>query len=188
MDPYTHIKVILGILLGLSIRHLLNGAVKLVQHPGRNQAYWIHLSWTIYLFLLLIHFWWWEFHLVEIKHWLFTDYFLVILYIIVYYVLCALLYPDDLKDYSGFRQYFYSRRQWFFGLLGASYVLDTVDTLIKGRAYFLHFGPEYPLRNVLHFILCIVAMKVSSPRFHAVLVSLFILYEVSYILRLFLAE
>lgn len=188
MDPYTHIKVILGILLGLSIRHLLNGAVKLVQHPGRNPAYGVHLLWSCYVFLLLIHFWWWEFHLVNIKHWLFTEYFFVILYIIVYYVICALLYPDDLKDYNGYKDYFYSRRKWFFGLLGASYLLDMVDTWIKGSDYFLHFGWEYPVRNVAHFVLCMVAMKASNPRFHTVLVALFILYEISYILRLFITE
>lgn len=188
MDPYAHLKVVLGILLGLSIRHLLNGAVKLVQHPGRNPTYWIHLLWTFYLFLMMIHFWWWEFHLVNIKHWLFTEYFFVIVYIIVYYILCALLYPDDLKDYSGFKEYFYSRKKWFFGFLGASYVLDIIDTAIKGKEYFLHFGWEYPVRNGLHIVLCLIATQTNSPRFHAWLVVLFTLYEVSYILRLFIAE
>lgn len=188
MDPYSHLKVVLGILLGLAIRHLLNGAVKLVQHPGRNQAYWIHLLWSFYLFLMMIHFWWWEFHLIQVKHWLFTQYFFVIVYIIVYYILCALLYPDDLKDYSGFKEYFYSRKGWFFGLLGASFLLDVVDTAIKGREYFLHFGWEYPVRNALHFVLCLIAVKTNNPRFHAALAILFVVYEVSYILRLFISE
>jgi hypothetical protein len=188
MDPFSHIKVVLGILLGLSIRHLLNGAVKLVQHPDRNPTYWVHLLWTFYLFLLMIHFWWWEFHLTAIRHWLFPEYFFVIVYIILYYVLCALLYPDDLKDYKGFRDYFYSRKKWFFSILAASYAVDVVDTLIKGRDYFNHFGPEYPIRNTVHFLLCLVAIKVNSPRFHAALVILFILYEATYILRLFFTE
>jgi hypothetical protein len=188
MDAYTHIKVILGILLGLSIRHLLNGAVKLVQHPGRNQAYWVHLSWTAYMFLLMIHFWWWEFHLKEVQHWTFPEYFFLIIYIIVYYILCALLYPDDLKEYKGYRDYFYSRKQWFFGFLGVSFVLDVIDTMIKGTGYMQHYGWEYPVRNSIHFILCMVAMKVNSPRFHSILALLFIVYEISYILRLFITE
>lgn len=188
MDPFAHIKVIFGLLLGLAIRHLLNGAVKLIQHPDRNQSYWVHLLWTFYLFLLMIHFWWWEFHLNNIKQWVFTKYFFLIIYIIVYYVLCALLYPDDLKDYKGFRDYFYSRKKWFFGLLGLSFILDIFDTMIKGMEYFHHYSPEYLIRNSIHFLLCMVAIKVNSPRFHALLVILFIAYEVSYILRLFITE
>lgn len=188
MDAYTHIKVILGLLLGLGIRHLMNGAVKLVQHPDRYKHYWVHLMWSCYLFLLMVHFWWWEFHLIKVKHWLFTEYFFLIVYILVYYVLCALLYPDDLKDYNGYKDYFYSRKKWFFGLLGSSYLLDIGDTLIKGTDYFRHFGIEYPLRNIIHFVLCMVAIKVNNPRFHAALVILFMVYEVSYILRLFIAE
>jgi hypothetical protein len=76
----------------------------------------------------------------------------------------------------------------FFGFLGASYLLDVVDTAIKGREYFGHFGWEYPLRNAIHFVLCLIAMKTSNPRFHAALVLLFIIYEISYILRLFITE
>jgi hypothetical protein len=188
MDPYTHIKVIFGLLLGLAIRHLLNGAIKLVQHPGRNQSYWIHLSWTFYMFLLMVHFWWWEFHLNEIKHWYFTEYFFLIIYIIVYYILCALLYPDDLKDYKGYRDYFYSRKKWFFGFLGASYVLDVIDTWIKGSDYLHHYGWEYWTRNISHLILCLIAMKVNNPRYHSIIAILFILYEIYYIFHLFITE
>lgn len=186
MDSLAHIKVILGILLGLSIRQLLNGAIKLVQHPDRNPFYWVHFAWSFYIFLLMVHFWWWEWHLTNITHWTFPMYFFVIVYIIVYYVICALLYPDDLKDYNGFRDYFYSRRKWFFGLLGASFVLDVVDTLMKGVEYYRHFGIEYPIRNAVHLVLCLIAMRTSNPRFHGVLVILFLLYEISYILRLFI--
>ena len=143
-------------------------------------------EWSFYVFLLMVHFWWWEWHLTRITHWTFPAYFFVIIYIIVYYVICALLYPDDLKDYNGFRDYFYSRRKWFFGLLGASFVLDVVDTLMKGVDYYRHFGVEYPIRNAVHVVLCLVAMRTSNPRFHGVLVIVFLLYEISYILRLFI--
>ena len=55
----------------------------------------------------------------------------------------------------------------------------------KGKSYFLQTTWEYPLRNSLHFVLCIVAMYTNNRRFHAILVILFLLYEISYILRLF---
>jgi hypothetical protein len=185
MDTFSHIKAVISITLGLSITHLLKGAAKQIQHPGRDKPYWVHNLWTLYVFILLLHFWWWEISLHEIKHWLFAEYFFIIIYIVTYYSVCALLYPDDLKDYQGYKDYFYSRRKWIFGILGASYLLDIVDTEIKGPTYVHHYNIEYPIRNVSHFILCMIAIKVENQKFHAALVILFILYEASYILRLF---
>ena len=59
-------------------------------------------------------------------------YILIVVYGILLYLLCALLFPDGLKEYEGFEGYFYLRKQWFFGLLTAAWAIDYVDTLIKG--------------------------------------------------------
>jgi len=190
MDTFGHIRMVIGFILSLSIARLLVGAVKLIQHPGRTRPYWVHLLWALYIFLLLTHFWWWEFGLKTVGHWMFQEYFFIIVFITMYFTLCALLFPDDLKDYQrnsegSYEEYFYSRKKWFFGVLALSFVADVVDTALKGQEYFRHFGWEYPVRNTVHFILCLVAMQVTSRRFHAILVILFLLYEISYILRLF---
>jgi hypothetical protein len=185
MDTFGHIKSIIVIILGLSIAKLLQGAVRLIQHPGRTRPYWVHLLWALYTFLLLTHFWWWEYKLKVVTEWSFQEYFFLILFITMYYTLCALLFPDDLKDYTGYEDYFFSRKKWFFGVLAASFLADVIDTLIKGNDYFLKATWEYPVRNATHFVLCIVAMFVSNRRFHAFLVLFFLLYELSYIWRLF---
>ena len=57
--------------------------------------------------------------------------------------------------------------------------------MLKGEDYFLSRTWEYPVRNCVHFLLCVVAMFVSNRRFHALLVIVFLLYELTYILRLF---
>jgi hypothetical protein len=185
MDIFSHIKSAIGIILGLSITHLLRGAAKQIQHPGRSKPYWVHSLWSLYLFILLLHFWWWEYNLHDIQHWLFAEYLFVIIYIVVYYSVCALLYPDDLNDYKDYEDYFYSRRKWVFGILGFSYLLDLIDTMIKGEAYLHHYGIEYPIRNITHFVLCMIAIRVNNRLFHSILVIAFIVYEFSYILRLF---
>lgn len=186
MDTFGHLRMVMGFILSISIARLLLGAVKLIQHPGRTRPYWVHLLWSLYIFLVLIHFWWWEYKLKTHSEWLFQEYFFVIIYITMYFTLCALLFPDDLKDYEdSYENYFYSRKKWFFGVLAATFAADVIDTSLKGASYFQHFGWEYPVRNTLHIILCLVAMRVNNHRFHAILVILFILYELSYILRLF---
>ena len=73
METFGHIRMVMGFILSLSIAHLLKGTVKFVQHPGREKPYWIHLSWVFYIFILLVHFWWWEIPLHVIKRWTFPE-------------------------------------------------------------------------------------------------------------------
>jgi len=185
MEAFAHLRIIIGMILSLSIALMLRGSAKLVQHPGREKPYWVHLSWALYIFLLLIHFWWYEYKFHNFSEWTFPVYFFLITYIMVYFVLCALLFPDDLKDYTGYEDYFYSRKKWFFAVLAFSYVMDFADTLLKGRQYVSNFDIELPIRNGLHFIFCIAAIKINSKKFHAVLVIAFIVYELSFIWRLY---
>lgn len=185
METFGHIKTVLSIILGLSITHVLKGNVKLIEHPGKYKPYWIHLLWGLYLFLLLIHFWWWEIYLNNIKTWVFSQYFFLILYSTMYYVLCVLLFPDDIKDYPDYKTYFYSRRKWFFGMLAVTFAADFVDTLLKGKEYLAHLHWEYPVRNITHVVLCLLAIKISKPKFHAALIIILLAYELSWILRLY---
>jgi hypothetical protein len=184
---FDHVKTIIGIILGLSITHLLKGIIKFVQHPHKAKPYWVHLTWCVYVLLLIMHFWWWEARLRNLHNWNFVEYFFLFVYISVFYFLCSLLIPDDLEEYNGYFNYFYSRKKWIFGTLGLSFVLDFVDTFIKGRDYYLqHYNWEYPVRNISHLILCIVAINTNNKKFHAALVIVFFVYELSYICRLFM--
>jgi hypothetical protein len=103
-------------------------------------------------------------------------------------VLCAILYPDDLIDYEGYEDYFYSRKNWFFAILAISFGADMIDTAIKGGNYFLYNQGEYYIRIISHILLCLMGIKVHNKVFHTVLAILFIVYELSYILRLFNVE
>lgn len=188
MEEFAHIKSIIGIILGLSLTHLIKGSVNFIQHPGRKKIYFVHSLWVFYVFLMIIHFWWWEFNLKLIHEWYFGDYFFIICYILIFYLLCALLYPDDLLDYKGYEDYFYSRKNWFFAVLAVSFLADIVDTLIKGGDYFLFHQNEYYIRIISHILLCLLAIKINNKKFHTLLAVLFIVYEISYILRLFNSE
>ena len=81
MEVFNHIKYVIAITLSFSIAHLLRGTVKFIQHPNRVKPYITHLLWVIYMYLTLIHFWWWELRLAEITQWYFFEYFFIVLYI-----------------------------------------------------------------------------------------------------------
>lgn len=185
MDQFLHIRVLLGIILGLAITTLLRGLARFVQHPGREQVYAVHIGWAFSMFTLLAHFWWWEFRLIHVHQWSFVSYAFLIVYVVVLYLLCTLLFPDDIGGFSGWRDYFQSRRKWFFGIMASTYLIDFGDTLIKGRDYFASFGIEYPLRNLSYVLLCLIAMKTRSELFHRTFVIASLIYQASWIYRLF---
>ena len=79
-----------------------SGLARIVQHPKEYRVYWVHLVWSLFLFLYLIHFWGWEFRLRQVMEWTFPRYFFVALYATLLYMLCTLLFPEEMGDYKGF--------------------------------------------------------------------------------------
>jgi len=187
-DVYSHIKVVISIIVGLCITTLLKGFAVFVQHPRRAKVSLLHLGWAASLLLWIIHFWWWEFRLAMVPSWTFEIYFFVILYAILFYFLSTLLFPSDLNDYAGYEDYFLSRRVWFFGFLAATFVADIIDTSLKGSAYLHSFGIEYPIRIAVSLLLCIVAMITRNRRIQLALLTVSFLYQVSFIVRLYGTE
>ena len=183
MDIYLHIKVLFSMILGLGVAHLLRGVSRIVQHPKKFRVYWIHLLWTLFLFLYLIHFWWWEFALSRITEWTFPLYFFLAIYATLLYLICSLFYPEEIDEYDGFKNYFYYRRNWLFGFLAALFALDFIDTFIKGPAYRAQFGPMANFRDGLFIVLCLLAIKISNRRFQAALACFAVLFEIFYILK-----
>ena len=120
-----------------------------------------------------------------VQTWTFASYFFVILYAILFYFLCTLLFPSDLKDYAGYEDYFLSRRKWFFGFLAATYVADVIDTSLKGSAYLHSFGIEYPIRIVANLIICVIAMSTSNRRIQLALLAVSLLYHIALILLIY---
>jgi len=134
MDMYLHVRVVFAMIVGLGVTHLLRGIARIVEHPGKNKAYWVHLVWVFFLFLYLIHFWWWEFRLESVPQWTFPLYLFVAVYAVLLYLLCAPLFPEQMSDYDRFDSYFDSRRKWMFAALAALFAVDVLDTVIKGTA------------------------------------------------------
>ena len=185
MDEFVHVRTLMGIILGLSVTHIVQGIVKLIAHPTKAKVYWVHMVWVAFLFLLIIHFWWWEFSLRAIHQWNFLEYLFLITYAILFYASAYLLFPNALDDYSGFKDYYYSRKKWFFSTLALTYLLDLIDSNLKGTDYLHALGTEYYVSISLHFLLCIAVMQTKKQWVHMLLAIGFIAYQVSWIFRVY---
>lgn len=184
-EYFGHVRTIIGMVLALSLARLVNGLTRFVQHPGTIRVYPVHLGWVVFLLITIVHFWWYEFHLMLVPVWTFPLYGFLIFYTMVFAALTALLFPDQMTDYAGFEDYFKKRKRWFFGLLAFAAVLDVGDTLIKGGDYLQSLGTEYLIRQAAFVILSIAAMFITSGRVQLILVLAAIAYQVSWIVRLY---
>jgi hypothetical protein len=183
MDQLSHIRTVFSIIIGLSIAHLLKGIAKIIEDPGRNKPYTVHLLWVLFTFLLVVDFWWWEFKLINVNSWNFAIYGYIILYVIVYYLVCALLFPEKMTAGISYETYYYSRNGWIFCLMALLFLMDVGDTLIKGPAYYKSLGPEYTVRIVTQTLLCFIAAATKNKKYHLLLVILFLLYNITWIFR-----
>ena len=186
MEMYLHVRVLFTIILGLGVSRLLTGVARIVQHPKEYKVYWVHLLWALFLFLYLIHFWWWEYRLETIRQWTFPLYFFIAMYAVLLFLLCVLLFPEEMADYDGFKEYFYSRRQWIFSLMTILFLADIVDTFIKGSAYWHSIGIAYYTRTALYIVFSAAAIKIKNEKFHATFAILATASEIALILKYYM--
>jgi len=185
MDMFSYVMVLASVIIGLGMTHLLQGVGAIVQHPRREKVYWVHLLWVAAIFLRAIFWWWFEFRLSKTAEWTFTLYLFVLGYAVLIYLWCALLFPRDLQGYDGFKDYFYSRRQWLFGLIVVGQAVDLADTLLKGMAHFRSLGPSYVFALVGVSLLLIIGMRTRNERYHGALAIFSVVYLVAYPLLVF---
>jgi hypothetical protein len=182
-DVFFHVRILIGVVLGLGLTRILSGIARWVQHPGKQHLYPVHLVWVAIILLSAIHFWWFEFGLVRIRPWEFELFLFVLFYAFLFFLMASLLFPEAMDEYEGYEDYFLSRRRWFFGLLATSFAVDLLDTLVKGRDYFAALGPEYPVRIGVMLALCAVAAWTANRRFHLLFAAAYLFYLLSWILR-----
>ena len=184
-EVYGYIRTVMSMVIGLSLAQLLTRLAGFVQSPGKNRVYFVHIGWVLSMFLYIIHLWWWEYRLQSLQVITFAVYLFLICFCCLFYFLCVLLNPPSIDEYGGFEEYFISRRRWFFGLLAVTYAVDLIDTWLKGGAYFHSLGWEYPTRNVVYIVLCIVAAMTANRRFQAAFVTVGLIYQITWIFRLY---
>jgi hypothetical protein len=184
-ELFPHIRIVMGMVVGLGITRLLMGVAGLIQHPRRAKLSPIHLLWALSVLVELVLFWWWEFALYEVTNWSFGIFAFLIGYAITLFLMAALLFPDNIDDYDGYEDFFLKRRHWFFAIFGLTFLLDIVDTLIKGEPYFDTLGLDYLVQVPIGLLLAGIAIWTANRRFHLGLVIVQLIYQAWWIYILF---
>jgi hypothetical protein len=90
-----------------------------------------------------------------------------------------------MEEYTGYRDYFISRRKWFFGILALVYVADFIDTLLKGADHYRVYGIEYPIQVACFILFSLIAVFWGNRRYHAVFAAVALVYQITFTLRHF---
>lgn len=183
MTMFEYVMVLVSIIVRLGMTHLLQGILDMIQE--RTRAYWVHLVWVGYAFILAIFWWWWEFKYREVETWTFALFLFVIAFAFLLYLMCGFLFPKNIGEYGDFKTYFYSRRAWFFGVLVIFLGVDLIDTALKGMDYFIGLGLEYVVTVPVLILAAITGAIVRNERYHAAFAVAMFLHQLSWAQRLF---
>ena len=158
MNIFDYVMVLASVVIGLTLTHLLQGVARLVQQQKRHPVYWVHLIWIAILFVTAVLWWWWEFRFSAMPVWTFCLYVFVLCFSVVIYYSAALLLPDTLEGYQNYKDYYYARRGWIYGLNLVFNAFDLIDTLAKGTEHFASLGWQYPTAVAGQCILSVAAI------------------------------
>jgi hypothetical protein len=175
---YLHIRVVLAIVLGLAITKLLNGIARLIER--RNRWSTIHVCWVLWALVSVVTFWWWEFRLSALPSWSFSSYIFVISYCSLYFVLSALIFPEDASMNGGYDEYLIERRYWFFGLIAAITLMDLIDTSLKGTERWEALGIAYPIKTAVMLVVAGLGMILVNKKAHLALALVALVYLTAY--------
>ena len=165
MSQFEYVAVLISIIAGLALAQILRGVGRMVTDKNGPAPYWVHLIWTLYLFLYIVAFWWWEFRLDTVE-WSLSLYLVIITYATLLFFASLVMQPGSLHGVDSYKDYFFLRRRWIFSLIIAVSLWDFLDTYVKGSGYFEGLGAVYPLIFAMVIIGSAIAIVTSNERYH----------------------
>jgi hypothetical protein len=179
MSMFDYVMVLASVIIGLTLTQLLQGVARIVQRPQQHRVYWVHLVWVAILFVTAVLWWWWEFKFVHEQVWTIELYLFVLCFAVVLYFFGAVLFPHDLEGYAGYKDYYYARRDWIFGLYILFTLFDVTDTLAKGTGHFISLGWQYPVAMAAQCILSVAAIVSRNEKLHGAVAIIVLVYNLA---------
>ncbi len=173
-ETFTHVRIVLAMVIGLGITRILTGVASFIQHPKRHHASLLHMLWVASMLLELVLFWWWDVRIARDNDWTFRAFLFQISYAILLFLLSALLFPDNVSEYGGYEDFFIQRRRWFFTLLASTWTLD----LIRNVEDWNRMTPGFLIHASTSLALCVVALTFKHRKIQIAVALLYIARQI----------
>jgi hypothetical protein len=182
MDAFSHLSVLLSIIIGLAITQVLQGFGLLFQGRQRVRWYWPALLWMGLLLLIYVQSWWAMFGLRNVPSWNFGSFAVVLLQTVLEYVTAALIAPASFQagDVDLRAHYFEQARPFFLTMIGVLLASLAKDLALGGipRGANLDF-------HLVWIALMVTALISKNELLHKVFTLVSAVTIVSYVVLLF---
>ena len=190
MSVFSHLSVLISIVLGLGLTHLLSRLGELFQaraiHGNAVHVYWVQMAWVLIVFVAHVQLWWalflWTDRLESASYF---EFILVLLGPVTLFLASRIVLPD-LEDNPtvDLKAYFHAIRPWFFTVL-AVYPIVAAITEIALEDWSMR---PSRLMQIALSALVFPGAFVRSERFHRTLVlivlAMTLLFITQFTLRL----
>ena len=97
------------------------------------------------------------------------------------YLASALLFPNEQEGepITSWREQYFDHRRGFFLLIAGNFVIDLIDSSLKGWEYFRSLGPLYFTSMAMFMTLGLIAAFTRSVRYHSVFAVFYFVYNVA---------
>ena len=165
MEAFSHLSVLISIILGLAITQLLQGFRGIVLERSRVRVYWVPIAWAAIVLVVSVQSWWAMFGLRGVREWTFPAFAVVLLQVIATYMQAAFVLPDFSGDAPvDLHAHYDDHMRWFFGAV----ILTLLASLAKDVVLSGHLPVGANL--VFHVALILASLAASvirSARYHA---------------------
>lgn len=182
MRAFDYLSLVTSLVLGLGITRTLTGFGRLLQARHMVKLYWVHLVWSLNLFLVMTLNWWVLYRWNDWDGWSFFLFLFILLSPTVAFLLSVLLFPEPMQDGIDLKQHYFANHRWFFTIAALLPLIDAVDTLLKGWDHFVTQGLVYPVFLAVVFVLSVHAARTRDERYHRFFAVFFLLYLLLFIL------
>jgi len=178
VSAFEYLSVFISIILGLAVVHLLGGVSLMLDQRVRARFDLIHFLWVINMFTLITWVWWGNWQLEGIETFSPLHYVAMVLFSVVVYLMCGLLFPvrgNEVEDFS--EQFELNRARFFYlglALMVAAALKGHVDRLVLEQPDTV----ERAIALVVVAALFIAAAGTRQRIFHGILaISFFLLLQ-----------
>lgn len=181
MSEFEYLSVFMSIILGLAVVHLLGGVSLILDQRIVARLFWVHAVWVLNMFCVITWVWWANWQLNDIESFSLAHYISMVLFSVVLYLMCGLLFPVKGKEVEDFYIQFELNRARFFylgeALLVAAALKGYVDRQVLP-------DPDTGERAVTFAALAVlfgIASRTKSRIFHGFLALVFFVLTLRWI-------
>jgi hypothetical protein len=187
MSAFEYLSVLISIILALGMTRVLAGVGEMLEARSHRRLYWVHIIWTLNVFIYLVIAWWVFYRWRNEQTWTFFLFVFVLISPTILYLASLLLFPREggVDESIDYKTHFYANHRAFFIIFALYAPVDLVDTLLKGVPHFFELGPLYIVSLVLFLVGATTAAITRNERYHQFYAVFFLLQTIIISLRLF---